>query len=78
MGYHQKIISSCISAIMKGTEVPNPRRTSACDCTCVLSRNRSLSGDCLMLAMRIVFVPAHAKFAHKFVMLFHRPCATYL
>ena len=28
---------------MKGTEVPNPRRSSACDCTCVLTRNRSLS-----------------------------------
>ena len=24
--------------IMKGTEVPNPRRSSACDCTCVLTR----------------------------------------
>ena len=24
---------------MKGTEVPNPRRSSACDCTCVLTRN---------------------------------------
>ena len=23
---------------MKGTEVPNPRRSSACDCTCVLTR----------------------------------------
>ena len=23
---------------MKGTEVPNPRRISACDCTCVLTR----------------------------------------
>ena len=22
----------------KGTEVPNPRRSSACDCTCVLTR----------------------------------------
>jgi len=21
---------------MKGTEVPNPRRSSACDCTCML------------------------------------------
>ena len=35
---------------MKGTEVPNPRRSSACDCTCVLTRNRSLSRDSLMLA----------------------------
>ena len=23
---------------MKGTEVPNPQRSSACDCTCVLTR----------------------------------------
>ena len=23
---------------MKGTKVPNPRRSSACDCTCVLTR----------------------------------------
>ena len=28
---------------MKSIEVPNPRRNSACDCTCVLTRNRSLS-----------------------------------
>ena len=28
---------------MKGTEVPNPRRSSACDCTCVLIRNRTRS-----------------------------------
>ena len=39
---------------MKGTEVPNPQRSSACDCTCVLTRNRSLSCDSLILAMRIV------------------------
>ena len=24
--------------VMKGTEVPNPRRSSACDCTCVLTK----------------------------------------
>ena len=36
------------AVLMKGTEVPNPRRISACDCTCVLSR---LSRD----AMRILF-----------------------
>ena len=35
---------------MKGTEVPNPRRSSACDCTCVLTRNRSLSRDSRVLA----------------------------
>ena len=59
---------------MKGTEVPNPRRISACDCTCVLTR---LSCDsCLLCAF--CFVPAYAKFIHKFLTLFHRPCATYL
>ena len=44
---------------MKGTEVPNLRRSSACGCTCVLTRNyRSVSRDSLMLAMRIVlFLP---------------------
>ena len=31
-----------VYCIMKGTEVPNPQRSSACDCTCVLTRNRSL------------------------------------
>ena len=47
--------------IMKGTEVPNPRRSSACDCTCVLTRNRSLCHDSLMLAMRIVlFLPVQS------------------
>ena len=28
--------SKLTSIIMKGTEVPNPRRSSVCDCTCVL------------------------------------------
>ena len=36
---------------MIGTEVPNPRCSSACDCTCVLTRNQSLSRDSLMLAI---------------------------
>ena len=40
---------------MKGTEVPNPRRNIGCDCTCVLTRNRTPSCDSLMLAMRILF-----------------------
>ena len=31
--------------LMKGSIVPNPRRSSACDCTCVLTRNQSLSRD---------------------------------
>ena len=62
---------------MKGTEVPIPRRSSACDCTCVLTRKRSLSCDSLILAMRIVLiVSACAKFAHEFQTLFDRPCAT--
>ena len=40
---------------MKGTEVPNPQRSSAWDYTCVLTKNRSLSCDSLILAMRILF-----------------------
>ena len=43
-----------ITITMKGTEVPNPRRSSACDCICVLTRNRSLSRDSPMLAMCII------------------------
>ena len=46
---------------MKGTEVPNPRRRSACDCTCVLTRNWSLSRDTLMLAMYILFCSCPCK-----------------
>ena len=30
--------STLIADIMKGTEVANPQRSSACDCTCVLTR----------------------------------------
>ena len=63
---------------MKGTEVSNPRCSSACDCTCVLIRNRTQSRDSLMLSIAFCFVPAHAKFAHEFLTLFHRPCATYV
>ena len=62
---------------MKGTEVPNPRRSSACDRTCVLTRNRSLSRDSHACHAHC-FVPAHAKFAHEFLTLFHRPCAAFL
>ena len=29
---------SFVAEKMKGTEVPNPRHSSACDCTCVLTR----------------------------------------
>jgi len=49
-----KAISSLLTE-MKGTEVPNPQRSSACGYTCVLTRNRSLSRDSLILAMRILF-----------------------
>ena len=41
--------------------MPNPRRSSACDCTCVLTRNRSLSHDYLVLAMRILFCSCPCK-----------------
>ena len=51
---------------MKGTEVPNPRRSSACDCTCVLTRNRSLSRDSHACTRIVLFLP------------FHRSRATYL
>ena len=41
--------------------MPNPRWSSACDCTCMLTRNRSLSHDSLMLAMRILFCSCPCK-----------------
>ena len=41
--------------------MPNTRRSSACDCTCVLTRNRSLSRDSLRLAMRILFCSCPCK-----------------
>ena len=38
-----------ITSSMKGTEVPNPRRSSACDCTCVLTRiDHCLVNDSIM------------------------------
>ena len=49
------------NSLMKGTEVPNPRRSSACGCTCVLIRNRTLSRDSLMLTMRIPFCSCPCK-----------------
>ena len=48
-------------AQMKGTEVPNPRRSSACDSTCVLTRNRSLTLSCLRMCI-VLFLPMQ-KFA---------------
>ena len=84
---------------MKSTEVPNPRRSSACDCTCCHAyaefAQRFQTPSCLLcafclalssvqfaqrfqtLASAFCFVPAYAKFAHEFLMLCHRPCATY-
>ena len=64
---------------ISNAKVPNPRHSGACHCTCVrvLTRNRSVSW--LSHACHAhCFVPAHAKFAHEFLTLFHRPCATYL
>ena len=52
--------------LMKGTEVPNPRRSSACDCSCVLTRidhclvNNSIMTIVLELiwhAFRYQFIP---------------------
>ena len=63
---------------MKGTEVPNPRRSSACDSTCVLTRIDHCLVTLSGLPCAFYFVPAYAKFAHEFLTLFHRPCATYL
>jgi len=48
------------------------------DCTSVLTRNRWLSRDSLMLAMCIVlFLPMQSSLT-RFLTLFHRPCTTYL
>ena len=63
-------------AVMKGTEVPNPRRSSACDCTCVLSRNRSR--DSLLLAMRILFCFCLCKVCSRVSDAFWKACGTYL
>ena len=46
---------------MKGTEVPNPRRSSACDCTCVLTRSITvlwLSHTCH--AHSVLFLPVQS------------------
>ena len=63
---------------MKGTEVPNPRRSSACDCTCVLTRNRSLSRDSLRLAMRILFCSCPCKVNSRVSDTLSQACATCL
>ena len=64
--------------IIKGTEVPNPWHSSACDCTCVLTGIDHCLVTFSCLPCTFCFVPAYAKFAYKFLTLFHRPCATYL
>ena len=54
---------------MKGTEVPNPRRSSACDCTCVLTRidHCLVSLLCLQCAFRkCVQPPLHAVSSRQF------------
>ena len=56
---------------MKGTEVPNPQCSSACDCTCVLTRIDHCLVTLSCLPCAFCFVPAYAKFAHEFLMLFH-------
>ena len=58
---------------MKGTEVPNPWRSGACEFTCVLTRidHRVVTLSCLSCAL--CFVPAYAEFAYKFLTLFHSP-----
>ena len=48
--------------IMKGTAVPNPRRSSACDCSCVLSR---IDHDSLLKGFRL----SHACHAHSVLFL---------
>ena len=50
-----KISRYTVTVKMKGTKVPKLWRSSACDCTCVLTRNQSLSCDSLILTMRILF-----------------------
>ena len=68
----------CFSAKkMKGTEVPNPRRSSACDCTCVLTRiDHCLVNyrSCRACQMCSVFVLTCAKSAHVFQKLSYSLC----
>ena len=45
---------------MKGSIVPNPRRSSACDCTCVLTRNQSLSRDSHACHRIVLFLPSQS------------------
>ena len=52
--------------------MPNPQRSSACDCTCVLTRIDHCFVTLSSLPYAFCFVSAHAKFAHEFLTLFHR------
>ena len=60
--------------------MPNPRRSNACVCTCVLTRidHCLVILSCLPCTLFCSCLPGYAKFAHKFLTLFHRPSATYL
>ena len=53
--------------IMKGTEVPNPRRSSACDCTCVLTRTDHCTHSVLFLPMNSFSRKLHSAFRQMFV-----------
>ena len=68
---------------MKGAKVPNPRRSSACDCTCChahsvlfLPMHSLLKGFRFSHACHahsVLFLPTES--SHEFLTLFHRPCA---
>ena len=43
--------------LMKGTEVPNPRCSSVCDCTCVLTRidHCLVNNSIMMFALELIW-----------------------
>ena len=47
---------------MKGTEVPNPRRISTCDCTCVLTIDCLVTHACH--AHSVLFLPMQSSFTN--------------
>ena len=53
--------------------VPNPRHSSTCDCTCLLTGIDHSLVTLSYLPRAFYFVPAYAcaKFAHEFLTLFH-------
>ena len=57
-GYKSRSTHTCISnhtSTMKGNEVLNPWRSSACDCTCVLTRiDHSLNSSTMMFALELI------------------------